>query len=369
MKDLQIGVADHVQQHAPAVASGPFLLSFAYSRAKYSEPKKNGSCSLKMNSSPSKNRKSTPYLLFSVRHVVGKLHQDRHAAGIVVGPDELALRVYRIVHRKWQRVVMGAKQDAIGGFRVPTHQDVRHRHPGTVLRMRARETAGTPPGRRASENARSAAFAGPSCRPSRSGAARSRRVASDTCTPGRRRRGCRRVSAWRRPGRRRLPGRGRQNSTHAPAANPPATAATAAMRARCGKDGDGVRSGSVSWLPLSAVHRSATQAETYWRRVIPSCPKPLHRVFYRPVNRERSYYAGGPRPRGVSQGGGSMIDVRRDPRPSRDHRGPVARARDRQSLTRGFCTSSVFSTSRTSAFGIRRTLPAARTSATPTWPA
>ena len=66
---------------------------------------------------------------------MGQLHQHRHPAGIVVGADERAPRILLVFHRKRQRVVVGAQEDAVGARRAPVDQDVRHRHRRTVLRM------------------------------------------------------------------------------------------------------------------------------------------------------------------------------------------------------------------------------------------
>ena len=60
---------------------------------RYSEPRKYRPASLKMNSSPSRSTKSTPSRRRFSGQLVAQFHEDRHAAGVVVGPDESAPRV------------------------------------------------------------------------------------------------------------------------------------------------------------------------------------------------------------------------------------------------------------------------------------
>ena len=86
----------------------------------------------------------------------------------------------------------------------------------------------------------------------------------------------------------------------------------------------------------------------------------------------RSYYDGEPTSKGsfLRQESRLMINTRcpGDPRTPQDDRRPVALAGDRQSLRGLSAISSACNTSRTSASGIRKTSPEARTSPTPRWP-
>ena len=126
--DRQIGVADHIQQDAPAIAI--FLSPLEIRSGEI----------LRADEEPAvfaihvllgvEQHEINAVLGLQRRHLVGQLHKDRHAAGPVVGPDELSATVHRIAQRERQCVVMGTEQDSLGPLRMPANDHIADGHLG-----------------------------------------------------------------------------------------------------------------------------------------------------------------------------------------------------------------------------------------------
>ena len=131
--DLQIGVTDHVQQHAPAVAMRRRIVGVCTGEVLRS-PKV--LVSLTENELLAVEKHEVHAVLArQVGHLVAQLHQYRYAAGAVVGPHKRSPRVATVEHRKRQGVVMGAKQDPLLALGVPLDDQVGHGQPGAVHGM------------------------------------------------------------------------------------------------------------------------------------------------------------------------------------------------------------------------------------------
>ena len=122
--NIEVLVADHVQQHAPAVLVGEPLPPVV--RGEVPRTAKVRVVHAEDELLAVKQREVDAVGRLEIGHVVRQLHQHGHAAAAIVGPDERPARVDRVEHRQRQRIVVGAQQDPLLALGVPLDDEIGH---------------------------------------------------------------------------------------------------------------------------------------------------------------------------------------------------------------------------------------------------
>ena len=125
-KDVEVFVADHVDQHAGRVTMG--RRSVPILRGEVSRAEKVSPRSLVDQLLAVEKDEIDAAGRMQVLHVVAEFHQQGDTAGSVVGPEEYAARIAPIPIGKGTRVVVAGDEDPLGRFGVPGDDQVRHPH-------------------------------------------------------------------------------------------------------------------------------------------------------------------------------------------------------------------------------------------------